>query len=197
MTEGVNANGNTSNLFIGKIVALDATNHIIRSSRGNSGALRALVIQVEGNTNQIKLNTAGTVEIGAAQDVIFNGLVRPSASVVRDLGTSTRRWRNIFMGTTIQFQNANSSIGTSTNTNQIQMQTDGDVAMATGNLDLTGGELFVDGVQVVSNRITGWAAATGTATRTTFATTTVTTEQLAERVKALIDDLTTHGLIGS
>jgi hypothetical protein len=36
---------------------------------------------------------------------------------------------------------------------------------------------------------TGWGTATGTATRTTFATTTVTLEQLAERVKALIDDL--------
>lgn len=52
-----------------------------------------------------------------------------------------------------------------------------------------------DGDQVLGQRITGWAAATGTATRTTFATTTVTTEQLAERVKALIDDLETHGLI--
>ena len=55
----------------------------------------------------------------------------------------------------------------------------------------------VDSTQVVSNRVTGWAAPTGTATRTTFVTSTVTTEQLAERVKALIDDLTTHGLIGS
>jgi hypothetical protein len=36
---------------------------------------------------------------------------------------------------------------------------------------------------------TGWATATGSATRTTFDTTTVTTAQLAERVKALIDDL--------
>lgn len=36
-----------------------------------------------------------------------------------------------------------------------------------------------------------WASATGTATRTTFATSTVTTAQLAERVKALIDDLQT------
>lgn len=34
-----------------------------------------------------------------------------------------------------------------------------------------------------------WAAATGTATRTTFATSTVTLAQLAERVKALQDDL--------
>jgi len=43
----------------------------------------------------------------------------------------------------------------------------------------------------------GWAAATGTATRTTFATSTVTAEQLAERVKALIDDLTTLGILRS
>lgn len=44
--------------------------------------------------------------------------------------------------------------------------------------------------------ITGWDAATGTATRTTFATGSVTLPQLAERVKALIDDLTTKGAIG-
>jgi len=40
------------------------------------------------------------------------------------------------------------------------------------------------------------AAATGTATRTTFDTATVTTAQLAERVKALIDDLRSYGLHG-
>ena len=40
-----------------------------------------------------------------------------------------------------------------------------------------------------------WAASTGTATRTTFATSTVTTAQLAERVKALIDDLQTVGIL--
>lgn len=59
------------------------------------------------------------------------------------------------------------------------------------------GEYQVDATKVVGNRVTGWAAATGTATRTTFATGTVTTAQLAERVKALIDDLITHGLIGT
>lgn len=54
-----------------------------------------------------------------------------------------------------------------------------------------------NGTQVIYSRQTGWTAATGTSTRTTFDTTTVTTQQLAERVKALIDDLITHGLIGS
>lgn len=54
--------------------------------------------------------------------------------------------------------------------------------------------------QVVGARKTGWATATGSATRTTFDTTTVTLQQLAERVKALIDDLhgtAGHGLIGT
>lgn len=42
---------------------------------------------------------------------------------------------------------------------------------------------------------TSVAAATGTETRTTFATGTVTAEQLAERVAALIADLKTAGVI--
>lgn len=52
-------------------------------------------------------------------------------------------------------------------------------------------------VQVLTTRRTGWAAATGTPTRTTFVTSSVTLPQLAERVKALIDDLITHGMIGA
>jgi hypothetical protein len=43
---------------------------------------------------------------------------------------------------------------------------------------------------------TGWGAATGTATRSTFVTGSVTLPTLAEHVKALIDDLTAYGLIG-
>lgn len=62
---------------------------------------------------------------------------------------------------------------------------------------VSGAALLVAGVRVLTTRRTGWTIATGTANRATFATTTVTTEQLAERVKALIDDLVTHGLIGA
>jgi hypothetical protein len=69
----------------------------------------------------------------------------------------------------------------------------------TGNIQLTNtADSFKVGTNnVVGSRKTGWAAPTGTATRTTFATSTVTTAQLAERLKALIDDLTSHGLIGA
>lgn len=58
-------------------------------------------------------------------------------------------------------------------------------------------EYRVSGTKVLGGRRLGWAAPTGTATRTTFATGTVTLSQLAEHVKALIDDLTGHGLIGA
>lgn len=68
-----------------------------------------------------------------------------------------------------------------------------------GNMQLvsTTNSLMCGANAVVGSRKTGWAAATGTATRTTFATSTVTLPQLAERVKALLDDLTLHGLIGT
>jgi hypothetical protein len=65
-----------------------------------------------------------------------------------------------------------------------------------GSVDASTGFL-TGGVQTVGFRRPGWTAATGTATRTTFNTATVTLPQLAERVKALIDDLLAHGLIGA
>jgi hypothetical protein len=64
------------------------------------------------------------------------------------------------------------------------------------NVNFAGVDIHRQGIKVIGIRRTGWAAASGTATRTAFATSTVTTSQLAERVKALIDDLRTHGLIG-
>lgn len=71
-------------------------------------------------------------------------------------------------------------------------------AFTSAGVDLASGKVFkVNGTQVVSSRVTGWTAATGTATRSTFATGSVTLPVLAEHVKALIDDLVAHGLIGT
>ena len=71
-------------------------------------------------------------------------------------------------------------------------------ATSAGNFGLAASKVYkINSLQVLGARISGWAAATGTATRTTFVTSTVTTAQLAERVKALIDDLMTHGIIGT
>jgi hypothetical protein len=69
---------------------------------------------------------------------------------------------------------------------------------ANSRLNLAAGFVVrINAVQVVGPRRTGWGAASGTATRSGFDTATVTTGQLAERVKALLDDLTAHGLIGA
>ncbi|MFQ5753079.1 MAG: hypothetical protein ACE5HI_13895, partial [bacterium] len=62
----------------------------------------------------------------------------------------------------------------------------------------SGGQILIGALKVLAARKTGWAAPTGTSTRTTFATSTVTLVQLAERVKALLEDLGStsgHGLI--
>jgi hypothetical protein len=60
------------------------------------------------------------------------------------------------------------------------------------------GEYRVNGTKVVGARDTGWTAMTGTANEnTSYATGTITLVQLAERVKAIQDALTTHGLIGT
>lgn len=70
------------------------------------------------------------------------------------------------------------------------------------SFNISGGTPSIDILtnKVVGVRKTGWTVATGTATRTSFDTATVTLPQLAERVKALIDDLHAtagHGLIGA
>lgn len=67
----------------------------------------------------------------------------------------------------------------------------------TAQFNLSNLAIAFAGLQVVSARKTGWGAPTGTATRTAFATSTVTLPQLAEVVKALVDDFRSHGLIGT
>lgn len=61
----------------------------------------------------------------------------------------------------------------------------------------TSPEIQLNATRVVTSRRTGWAAATGTASRTSFDTASASTVQVAERLKALIDDLIAHGLIGA
>ena len=83
--------------------------------------------------------------------------------------------------------------GSTTSSNTVIITPEGHVDLARNS----SAELRVNGTKVVKARQTGWTAATGTATRTAFATSSVSTQDLAERVKALIDDLISHGLIGA
>ena len=84
------------------------------------------------------------------------------------------------------------------------------VSLVGGNttLSITGGALNIAnpvsdtglqiaGTKVLGQRKGGWGGVSGTTSRAQFNTSNVTTSQLAERVKALIEDLTGHGLIGA
>jgi hypothetical protein len=71
----------------------------------------------------------------------------------------------------------------------------GVVSIPVGGLAVTGVTGF-NGIAPITKR-TGYGAPTGTATRSTFVTGSVTLPVLAEHVKALIDDLTAYGLIGA
>ena len=55
----------------------------------------------------------------------------------------------------------------------------------------------IGGNQLLKERITGWSAPVGTAARTGFDTTATSLQEIAEHLKALIDDATTHGFIGT
>lgn len=67
------------------------------------------------------------------------------------------------------------------------------------NVNIVSGKVLqVNATQVVSSRRTGWTAWTGTADRTSHnADTPATATQLGQALKALIDDLIAHGLIGT
>lgn len=87
--------------------------------------------------------------------------------------------------------------------------------MTSTGFNLPTGSIYrINNVQLVTSRRTGWTAATGTAARGTFATYTSPTisnpptqaevqaiadavQVLSQRMKAVIDDLITHGLIGT
>lgn len=66
-----------------------------------------------------------------------------------------------------------------------------------GGLTLSTGTFVMGSNQLLTARQTGWVAPTGTVSRATFDQSTVTLAQLAQRVAALVNDLTTHGLIGA
>jgi hypothetical protein len=71
-------------------------------------------------------------------------------------------------------------------------------AAARAAISGTGAVSYNSGTGVINiTTRTGWTAATGTATRATFDTATVTLPLLAEAVKALLDDLTTSNIIGA
>lgn len=163
--------------------------HAVAISLSNSGSASSSALSVLSNNQahsalQVTGNETGrgTVKIAHVGQPGLDANASALSIDVQNPGGGTAA-QGIFLDAT----------GGGTTGNLIEVRNNGAFAFrvdSAGNVDIAN-------VQVLTSRRTGWGAPTGTATRTTFATSTVTTAQLAERVKALIDDLTTHGLIGA
>ena len=154
---------------------------------GGSAAARVLLESAGGGdlaspTTKNNGGHLGRVSFGGYDGSSWSG---EQAAVI---GAATEEWDGSGHGTKLVFRiTADNATAT---TDVVKVDANG--------LDLIDGDVFkVSGTQVVSARQTGWTAPTGTEDRGTFATSTVTLPELAERVHALIDDLTTHGLIGT
>lgn len=132
------------------------------------------------------------------QSLGFLGVVTTARDVATDAGRGVVDFR--VATTTNAADPVNSPFGSPANRTLFSFRSNATIVVniTTGALNLASGVVLkANGTQIAGPRRTGWAAPTGTATRTGFDTSSVTTQQLAERIKALIDDLAAHGLIGS
>lgn len=149
------------------------------SSSTGTGAVIGHDVQVNGNitgsasvktVNVNNSSTGGTESAGAA--IVVDGANTTNYGVFVNVANGTTNY-GVYVANGLSYFGGNANAAT---------------------------QYQVAGTKVIGARKTGWSTATGTATRTTFDTASVTTAQLAERVKALIDDLHAtagHGLVGT
>ncbi|MBS1562362.1 MAG: hypothetical protein JSS89_12215 [Bacteroidetes bacterium] len=64
------------------------------------------------------------------------------------------------------------------------------------NLSQSSGRIQINSVQVLGPRSTGWSPWTGSSSKASFDTSTATLSDVAQTLKALLDAVTTHGIIG-
>ena len=119
---------------------------------------------------------------------------------IRLQGVNTVAAIGLNSGQRIAFEGTGAiTVGHEGSPNRIVMYSSGGVGRVQFEVSTTP-SLTIGTTQVLGTRKTGWTVPAGTANRNAFNTTTVTTELLAERVKALIEDLHNtagHGLIGT
>jgi hypothetical protein len=180
---------------------------------------------VRGNDPLASISTKGGLAVGGLSNpgpgaVIINGIDTSGSSFPFQIKNSALT--NVFLvdnagtihfidaaGAKIDITGTDNSSGTFpltiknlANTNLFFVDNSGVTHFATGSWDasgnVTGATYKIGSNQVVGARQTGWTAMTGTPDiASSFATSTVTLSQLAERVLSIQAALTTHGLIGA
>ena len=192
---------NTMILIAGSVAAMTLTSSLIKSQvqhQFDAGWVSNGGFEVTGNTHFVEGTATGLIANATADTIVIDSTGNLGISFLTALASTT----------SIMFGNSNSNnqggFSYSNTSDILNIRVGAATRMSIGslNIDMTlpldiTTSLSVNGTKVVGTRRTGWTAATGTATRTTFATGTVTLPVLAEHVKALIDDLIAHGLIGA
>lgn len=206
MTAGSNVLTSASASFT---TTLEAGSHITVPGAGPSGgSLRTIVTAVTGATTATVLTPAQTTVAGATYSA--DGKRAPIINFGTSAADNTVIYRYLDDAAGIAFKTQSGitklTLGSSITfgANIIMGDTSGVRNVDTGTVNGTrfglnsSAKVAFYGATPVT-RPAGWAKATGTSTRTAFDTTTVTTAQLAERVKALIEDLFSDklGLIGA
>lgn len=169
------------------------------------------------STHSIITSQSGDLKLGAAGNLLnWDGTEFYSPDTnTRDLGTATFKWRSAYLGTCLCIGTNPAAAGAIRLANNTYVAARN--AANSLNVTLIGANasdrvvLGYDGTTQWDLQIGGaacslgflgatpvarptYGAPTGTPTRTTFATGTVTLIQLAERVKAMIDDIRLYGL---
>jgi hypothetical protein len=166
----------------------------VRNSQAGNGAITHFnAVNEVGEVTQMGVyssttNTYGAVTAGTGYLLSST----PSLSILADNATGVVKFGAGGHAEQARlFASGRWGLNTATDDGANQLQVNGSITVSTG------GAFKVNNVQVLGARKTGWTAMTGTATRSTVATGAATVTDLAERLKALIDDLISHGVIGA
>jgi hypothetical protein len=185
------ANGTDSNnVRVGQDIVIGRPTGVNATGAGCEAAWGSRITAKNGSAAEGRVKKGYSVELSC--DIAFDS----SAATVATGGCGFR----MAAGQRLSFTATNDRYFT-WNTGELQWHVGGATPLFEIN-DITGPNFFtgirINSTQVLTSRRTGYTnALAGTADRATaYNTSTITLQQLAERVKALQDDLSTHGLIG-
>lgn len=162
-------------------------------SGGYNNGLDFTVSDFSGNTEQ------AAISMKAGQRVYFNNAADASGNIPANWVCT------VFNGDYIEYNTGLSGLNLVVGGSSILQVNASQVTVLKGggggavlNIDNAGGQLHVNGTQVVQARQTGFTATlTGQDSTTSWAASTATTAQVAGTVAAIYQALTTHGLIGT